>query len=243
MEKTMSLMDMFHILLKRWKLIVLLILTSTMISGIITYFFITPVYQASTQILVNQKNTQNQFDANLQRSNIELISTYSDIIKSPTILEKVIVKLKLTQSVEELNRNIKVDSQANSQMFSIYVEDINANRAVEIANTVSETFQEEISGIMSVDNVSILAQAKLGKNPTPITPKPVLNIGIGVVIGLMIGVGLTFLLEYLDNTFKNSQDIEEYLGIPVIGMIEEISQEKDKISSLVQIRGDERVEA
>ena len=59
----------------------------------------------------------------------------------------------------------------------------------------------------------------------------------------MIGVGLTFLLEYLDNTFKNSQDIEEYLGIPVIGMIEEISQEKDKASSLVQIGGDERVEA
>ena len=170
-------MDMFHILIKRWKLIVLLVLTSTIISVIITYFFITPVYQASTQILVNQKNTQNQFDANLQRSNIELISTYSDIIKSPTILEKVIVKLKLTHSVEELNRNIKVDSQANSQMFSIYVEDINANRAVEIANTVSETFQEEISGIMSVDNVSILAQAKIGKNPTPITPKPVLNIG------------------------------------------------------------------
>ncbi|MFE4142780.1 YveK family protein [Peribacillus sp. YIM B13472] len=226
MEETISIEDIFQTLKKRWKLIMLLTLSVALISGTISYFLLTPVYESSTQILVNQKQSENQLDSTQIQSNIDMINTYSVIIKSPAILEKVIDDLELEQSVEQLSEKITINSQENSQVFSLTVQDSNPTKAVEIANTVSETFQKEIKNIMNVDNVSVLAKAEVKENPTPVKPSPLLNIAIAVVIGLMAGIGLAFLLEYMDNTIRDEKDIEKLLGLPLLGSIQKISQHK-----------------
>ncbi|MCZ0873517.1 YveK family protein [Peribacillus sp. AS_2] len=226
MEETISIQDIFKTLKKRWKLIMLLTLIAALISGTISYFLLTPVYQSSTQILVNQKQSENQLDSTQIRSNIDMINTYSVIIKSPAILEKVIDELELNQSVDQLSQKMTINSQENSQVFSLTVQDSNPAKAVEIANTVSSIFQKEIKDIMKVDNVSILAKAEIKENPTPVKPDPLLNIAIAVVVGLMAGIGLAFLLEYLDNTIKDEDDIERHLDLPLLGSIQKISQHK-----------------
>ena len=226
MEETISIKDIFKTLKKRWKIIMLLTLIAALISGTISYFLLTPVYQSSTQILVNQKQSENQLDSTQIRSNIDMINTYSVIIKSPAILEEVIDELELDQSVDQLSQKITINSQENSQVFSLTVQDSNPAKAVEIANTVSSIFQKEIKDIMKVDNVSILAKAEIKENPTPVKPNPLLNIAIAVVVGLMAGIGLAFLLEYLDNTIKDEDDIERLLDLPLLGSIQKISQHK-----------------
>ncbi|MDM5285522.1 YveK family protein [Peribacillus frigoritolerans] len=226
MEETISIKDFFKTLKKRWKLIMLLTLIAALISGTISYFLLTPVYQSSTQILVNQKESKNQLDSTQIQSNIAVINTYSVIIKSPAILEKVINDLELEQSVDQLSHKITITSQENSQVFSLTVQDSNPSKAAEIANAVSGTFQKEIKDIMNVDNVSILAKAEIKENPTPVKPSPILNIAIAVVVGLMAGVGLAFLLEYMDNTIRDEKDIETLLDLPLLGSIEKISQHK-----------------
>ncbi|MGG0249788.1 Wzz/FepE/Etk N-terminal domain-containing protein [Peribacillus frigoritolerans] len=226
MEETISIKDIFKTLKKRWKLIMLLTLIAALISGSISYFLLTPVYQSSTQILVNQKQSENQLDSTQIRSNIDMINTYSVIIKSPAILEKVIDELELDQSVDQLSQKITINSQENSQVFSLTVQDSNPAKAVEIANTVSSIFQKEIKDIMKVDNVSILAKAEIKENPTPVKPNPLLNIAIAVVVGLMAGIGLAFLLEYFDNTIKDEDDIKRLLDLPLLGSIQKISQHK-----------------
>lgn len=228
MEETISIKDIFKTLKKRWKLIMLLTLIAALISGTISYFFLTPVYQSSTQILVNQKQSDNQLDSTQIRSNIDMINTYSVIIKSPAILEKVIDELKLDQSVEQLSEKITINSQENSQVFSLTVQDSNPSQAVEIANTVSETFQKEIKDIMNVDNVSVLSKAEIKVNPTPVKPNPLLNIAIAIVVGLMAGIGLAFLLEFMDNTIKDEDDIERLLELPILGSIQKIKQVHNK---------------
>ena len=75
----------------------------------------------------------------------------------------------------QINQKITINSHENSQVFSLTVEDSNAARAVKIANSVSETFQKEIPGIMNVDNVSILAKAEFKENPTPVKPRPIIE--------------------------------------------------------------------
>ena len=75
---------------------------------------------------------------------------------------------------------------------------------------------------MSVDNVNILSPAVLAENPSPVKPNKMLNIAIGAVVGLMIGVGLAFLLEYLDTTIKTEHDVEELLHLPIIGLVSPI---------------------
>ncbi|MED3711662.1 Wzz/FepE/Etk N-terminal domain-containing protein [Peribacillus frigoritolerans] len=226
MEETISIKDIFKTLKKRWKLIMLLTLFAALVSGTISYFLLTPVYQSSTQILVNQKQSENQLDSTQIRSNIDMINTYSVIIKSPAILEKVIDELELDQSVDQLSQKITINSQENSQVFSLTVQDSNPSKAVEIANAVTGTFQKEIKDIMNVDNVSILAKAVVNENPTPVKPSPLLNVAIAVVVGLMAGIGLAFLLEYLDNTIKDEDDIERLLDLPLLGSIQKISQHK-----------------
>lgn len=225
MEETISIKDIFQTLKKRWKLITLLTLIAALISGSISYFLLTPVYQSSTQILVNQKQSKNQLDTNQIQSNIAMINTYSVIIKSPVILDKVIDDLDLPQSVDQLSQKITINSQEN-QIFSLTVQDSDPTKAVEIANAVSGTFEKEIKDIMNVDNVSILAKAEVKENPTPVNPNPLLNIAIAVVVGLMAGIGLAFLLEYMDNTIRDEKDIETLLDLPLLGSIQKISQHK-----------------
>lgn len=229
MEETISLKDIAVTLRKRLMLIALLAAIAVAVSGIISYFILTPVYQASTQILVNQKSSEQPvLDPNQVRTNVEMINTYSVIIKSPTILDQVVQDLDLPQTTEELTEKITVNSEQNAQVFNLTVEDVDPAQAVKIANGISKTFSAEIPEIMNVDNVKVLSPAVLKDNPTPVNPKPLLNMAIALVVGLMAGVGIAFLLEYLDNTIKTEEDIQNILQLPILGVIPKISVEDEK---------------
>ncbi|WP_163182657.1 YveK family protein [Neobacillus sedimentimangrovi] len=231
MEETISLKELFEILKKRLSLIISLTLMAALVSGIVSYFFLTPIYQASTQILVNQaKDEQAMYNPGQVQTNLQLINTYNVIIKSPAILDIVVKELDLDMTASQLNEMITVGSEKDSQVVNLSVQDPNPKKAALIANKTAEIFQNEIVKIMNVDNVSILAKAEVSENPSPIKPKPLLNIAIALVVGLMAGVGLAFLLEYLDNTVKNEQEIENLIGVPVLGVIAEMDN-SDVISS------------
>jgi len=228
MEETISLKELFQTLKKRIALIVSITLIAMIISGVVSYFVITPEYKSSTQILVNQaKDSESIYSQNEVQTNIQLINTYSVIIKSAAILNDVRNDLKLDMSVAELNNKISVESAQNSQVMTVSVTDSDPALALKIANTTAEIFEKQIKKLMKVDNVSILPLADDQENQSPVSPNPPLNIAIAAVVGLMIGVGLAFLLEYLDNTVKTEQDIEKLLELPVLGAITTIDESKD----------------
>jgi capsular polysaccharide biosynthesis protein len=243
MEETISLRELFETLKKRLALIIIITVIATATSGVVSYFFLTPIYQASTQILVNQsKSEQQMYNYNEVQTNIQLINTYSVIIKSPAILELVIKELDLDQTVTELQEKIQVASEKDSQVATITVQDPDPQRAADIANTIASVFKQEIVKIMNVDNVTILSKAEVGDQPTPVKPKPALNMAIAFVVGLMTGVGIAFLLEYLDNTMKTEQDIEKLLELPVLGVVSTIDFEQEqaqiKTSASTRVRSE-----
>jgi capsular polysaccharide biosynthesis protein len=228
MKETISLNELFRTLKKRLSLIIIIAAIATATSGIVSYFLLTPIYQASTQILVNQsKSDQQVFNYNEVQTNLQLINTYNVIIKSPAILDKVIEQEKLEMSTNELNELIAVSNEQDSQVVNITVRNEDPKKAADIANSIAITFQKEISNIMKIDNVNVLTKAELSENPSPVNPKPVLNMGIALVVSLMTGVGVAFLLEYLDNTIKSEQDIENQLGLPVLGAITTINMDDE----------------
>lgn len=225
MEETISLQDIYKTLRKRMGLILGIAISAMAIAAVVSFFFLTPIYQASTQILVSQQqdNQQNLTTVEIQ-SNLQLINTYNVIIKSPAILSLVIEELDLNMTTEQLTNKITVSNANESQVVSINVQDPQAFLAVDVANTVANVFQEEIPKLMNVDNVNVLSPAIHKENPTPVKPNKFLNIVIAAIIGLMIGIGLAFLLEYLDTTVKTEQDIEELIDLPIIGLVSEISE-------------------
>ncbi|MGE7771280.1 YveK family protein [Viridibacillus arvi] len=227
MEETISLHDIFKTIRKRLLLIISTFILAVSIAGGVSYFLLTPVYEASTQILISKKESkQDQFMAQDVQANLQLVNTYSVIIKSPIILSKVVDLLNLETSLESLNKNINVSSEQNSQVINVSVQEPNLREAVDIANTTAEVFQEEIPKLMNVDNVKILSPAVETKNSKPIRPNPIINMAIGAIVGLLIGVGITFLIEYLNKTIKTEQDLSEFMELPILGLISPIPKKR-----------------
>ena len=220
MEENISLKELLSTITKRKELILSVAFIAMIISGTVSYFFITPTYEATTQILVNNsRNEQSLYNYNEVQTNLQLINTYNAIIKSPAIINKVLVDLNLDMTTAELIGKIAVMNEKNSQVVTISVQDKDPEIAALIANETVNVFKSEIMKIMNVDNISILAVAKLEKYSLPIKPKPLLNIVIAGVVGLLIGIGCALLLGYFNTTLKNEQDIERILGLPLIGVI------------------------
>ena len=234
MEETLSLHEIAKIIRKRLLLIITLVVISAGISAGISFYVITPIYQAQTQVLVNQKsNPEETYARDSTETDLRLINTYNVIITSPVIMAPVIEELKLNVTPEQLANQISVSNQSGSKVVNISVMDSDPLQAVEISNTVSEVFKKQIPTLMSVDNISILSAAKLNENPSPVKPNKMQNIAIAGVFGLMLGIGLAFLLELLDTTIKSERDIEEFVGLPVIGVVGLIVEGKDKKSFLI----------
>lgn len=234
-ETTIELRELFAIVKKRIWMIILIPLIAAIISGAISYCALTPIYEASTQILVNKSDNQEMMAPSYNdiQYNLRLIDTYKVILTSPRILEVAIEQMNLDLSPGQLSDKIRVSAVQDSQVMAITVEDPDPSMAVAIANGVAFTFQQQIPAIMNVDNAQILAQAKLSENPKPIKPNPPLNIAIAFVVGLMAAVGFAFLLEYLDNTIKTEQDVENILELSTLGIIATFDQSKElKISSI-----------
>jgi len=247
MEETISLQEIFQILKKRLVMIIVITLLASAASAFVTYFFITPKYEAQTQILVNQaQQDPSQYNVSQIQANVQYVNTYSVIIKSPTVLKDVIDKLHLDLTPNDLKEMISVNSEKDSQVFTVAVQDADPAKAVKIAGTIAAVFKEKIPQIMNVNNVTILSKAQISNDGSPVSPKPKLNIAIAFVVGLMISVGLAFLLEYLDNTIKSEDDIEKYLELPFLGMVAEAKMDDLKpISSRARrtVPGGERIEA
>jgi capsular polysaccharide biosynthesis protein len=225
MGEQVSLQELFLILKKRLLLILSITFAVTFLCAIVNYFYLTPIYQASTQLLVNQSRSDDpRFDYGEIQTNLELINTYSVIIKSPVILEKVKEDLNLFESVEELNSMINVSSENESQVVRVTVVNTEYRKAAEIANKVGEVFQSEIVNIMKIDNVSVLNKAEPNNFSAPISPHRTLNTAIAFVVGLMASIALAFLLEYFDNTINNEAKIMNQLKIPVLGTVSKISK-------------------
>ncbi|UKS64977.1 YveK family protein [Rossellomorea marisflavi] len=239
MEETINLRDLMQTLKKRMSLIILITLTAVLVSGGVSFFLLTPVYETSTQLLVNQsKSDQSAYNNPGQiQTNLQLINTYKEIITSPVILDKVSKELNMKTS--DIQSNMTVSNQNDSQVVKLVVQDTDPAKAAKIANETADVFQKDIPDIMNVDNVTILTKAEVGEKLSPVKPKPLLNVVIALVVGLMIGVGISFLLEFLDNTIKTEQDVEKVLDVPVLGSVARIGDTKaEKKSRSTEERGE-----
>jgi capsular polysaccharide biosynthesis protein len=231
MNESINLRDILRVLSKRWGLILLITSVFTVGTALISFFLLTPVYQAKTELLVNrsvQANLEGALSAAEIDSNLKLIETYRVIIESPRIMDQVLQEIGSGTTMESLLLQTKVEAVKDSQVISITIEDPDQARAVLIANTIAKTFQAEIIKMLSVNNVHILAEARNNPGADPVSPKPVLNSVVAFTLGLATAVGVAFLLEHLDTRLRTEKEIEEYLGLPVLATIAVIDNKTRK---------------
>lgn len=214
---------------KKLGLIASIVLLASVVTGLVSYYLINPLYEASSKIIVN-KSTDIQGRDNLNydsiRTNALLIKTYKEIILTPAILDSVVAKypdLGLTSA--ELMDMILVSSTVDTQVMNISIRSFSAENAAKTVNAVSEVFKNTIPFIMKVDNVVILSEAKPEDNQGPVSPNIIMNVAIAFALSLMSAIGLVFLLDYLDDSIQSEVDIEQYLGLPTLAIISKVKPE------------------
>ncbi|GIP35032.1 YveK family protein [Paenibacillus sp. J2TS4] len=221
--------DYIRVIAKRIWWVIGIVLLVTTVTGVVSYFFLKPVYQASTKLIVNKTDPSvslGQLSLNEINFNIKIIDTYKEVIKSPYIMEMVAKEQEsLGVTAGELINKVSVSSVNNTQVMTVSIVDRSHERAVQLANAISRVFEREIVNLMSVDNVSVLSEAKIQSHPAPIKPNIKMNIAISFIVSLMAALGLIFLLEYLDDRIRTEKDVNELLGLPVLSVITKIKQE------------------
>lgn len=221
MESTLDLSKIFGILRKNLKLLIILPIICLLISVLLTFLFLDDKYQASTQVLVNQKESDSQMMAQEVQSNIQLVNTYSEIVKSPRILDEVSKELNRQYSSSEITSMLTVTNQADSQVLNVSVDSKSGSDSEKIANKIAKVFSNEVPDIMSVDNVSILSKAE--GTATKVAPKPLVNLVIGLIVGLILALLVIFIKEMIDKRIKTEEDVENELDIPVLGSIQKFN--------------------
>ena len=219
MEETIDLREYFAIIKKRFWIIALLAIISALISGVISFFMLNPVYEAKSTLIVNaDKQAETQIVTGDQITVTQKLAvTYGEIIKSRIVLDDVIKNLKLENTYESLSGQITVSPVKDTQIISISVQDTNPQKARDIANEIPKVFEKEAKRITKANDIQVIDKAILPQNP--IKPNKMMNMAIAAVLGAMIGLFVVFLIEYLDNKLKTPQDIEKHLGLSVLGVV------------------------
>lgn len=213
-----ELRDVFRIIIRRWWVIVIGGALAALVSGAVSIFYLDPVYQSDTTIYVG-KDTEK--DSTVLYNDLllgdRLVNDYRELVKSRMVTGMVIEELGLNTSTATLANKINVNSVKDTRIIQITAQDTDPQRSMDIANKMAEVFQLKVVEIMDVENVQIIDIAVLPKNP--VKPNIKMNIAIALLLGMMLGVGIVFLIEYLDNTIKTPEDVKRYVDLPIIGTI------------------------
>ena len=221
-EQVISISEIFEAIKKRWIIIVAITLTATIISGIISFFVIDPVYEASTKVFVGKEENDNAaYNSSEINMYQQLLQTYAQAIKTKDLVNRAISGLKY-DGLEARNvvESLTVNPISNTQILQIKYQSKDPNEAKDVLKSVTDEFIVTAKELVPNGNVRVIEEVELPENP--VSPNKKMNIAIAFLLGLMVSVGLVFLLEYLDNTYKNKDQLEKELGIPVLGAIPDI---------------------
>lgn len=216
--------DVLYLLRKLWSrkfFIIFIALIVGTIALLGSVFLIKPKYTSTTRIYVVSRTADSITNQDLQAGSY-LVKDYQEVITSNEVLSSVIDKEKLSLTPNELSSMISVTIPTDTRVISISVEDDNAQEATTIANTVREVAAEKIKAVTKVDDVTTLEAAEVPKEPS--SPNIKRNTLIGVIAGGVLAVISIIILEVLDDRVRRPEDIEDVLGLPLLGIVPDIDK-------------------
>lgn len=236
----------FIAVLRRGLVLIVALVVLGVGAGVLLTVLSTKTYQATAKIFVASNSGQNtESVAGGNAFTQDRTAAYTIFAKSPLVTEAVIAKLGLSLTPNELAAKITPTVEDNKVVIDLAVTDTDPQTAADIANEVALAFRYAVlineqtlpptdgssraplptsvdlndpnpDFTTSVVKLTTVYQAMVPQQP--ISPKPVLNIGLGAVVGLLLGLGIVVLRDVLDNTVKSPADFEA-LGVPVMGSV------------------------
>ena len=215
--------DVFKSLKNNLRLILISTLSVTLVSAIITFFFIPPEYEASTKVYIGKerfKNVSTTYTNEEINMYQRLIKTYSELVKTKDLVRKSISNVGQDISVNEVLSKLQAISIADTQILQIKYASDSREESYDMVYGITEEFMKLSKKLYPKGNVHIIQQPIVPE--IPVGPNKKMNVAIGALLGMMIGLGVTFLKEFINNTYSNKEELERDLEIPCIGIIPKI---------------------
>jgi capsular polysaccharide biosynthesis protein len=201
------------------KKLIIIVLTVLALGGGILYSMKIqkPMYKSYTTILLTKEDNNSTITSNDISLNRNLVDTYREIIKSRNVLGKVITNLNLDCTIDELMKKVTVENINDTEIIKISVVDYQEWNSMKIADEIAKVFNTEVVKLYNIQNIGIIDTAELPTKPYNINH--VKTAALTGAVGLVVGLGIVFVLFYFDTTIKSSEEVERKLGLPVIGTI------------------------
>lgn len=217
-------LDLKELIMLFWnkRIKIILIVAIFIALGIIyTTGFVTPVYTSSTTLLLAKSDSSTDKTDTITTSDItlnsKLVSTYSTLVQSKSVLRQVISNLGIELNEEELKKNITVAQEKDTEIIRLSVTNENAAIAEKVANETAKVFMQKVSDIYKINNVQVVDQAEISTEPSNVnhTKDVIIFAFVGVVVASMY----VLVANMLDTTIKSAEEIEKNFKVPVIASI------------------------
>lgn len=218
--------DVLALLQKLWTKKVFILFTAFYVAVFAflgTYFFIQPTYTSSTRIyVVNQADDGKNLSAQDLQAGTFLTKDYKEIITSNDVLSEVIKDEKLNMTEADLAKMISVNIPTDTRLISISVNAKTGQNAQSLANKVRDVAAEKIKKVTKVEDVTTLEDAKLPDSPS--SPNIKRNVALGAVLGGFLAIVGVLVREILDDRIRRPEDIEDALGLTLLGIVPDIDK-------------------
>lgn len=203
------------------------IILSAMILGALSFAYttyrITPLYQASIRMIVNQKrDAYTSLSVSDVTSAEGLVATYATVIKSNRIMDRVIEKLNLNMNWNELNSMVSVNPVDNTPVVDIIVTNKDPDLARRIVNTISEVAPELIVDAVEAGSCKVISDANV--TGSPVYPNVKKNTQKGMLAGAAFCAGLIILISLLDDRIQSEEQLTELIQAPVLSTIPQVGK-------------------
>ena len=215
-EIEIDLGELFLRLLDKWYIIVAAALVGTLISGVWTFFFVTPQYEATSKLYILNSDDSVINLSSLQLGS-QLANDYTHVFSNWHVHESVINKLGLDYTYKDLQKMVRVNNPSNTRLLEITVTSPDPAEAQLIANTYASVAPEFIAKVMKTVEPSVFQEARLPN--APVSPSKSRNLILGFLIGAVLAVGVITVLFVTDDKVRTSDDITKLLGLPTLGVV------------------------
>lgn len=218
----LDLKDLFNMFWVRKLQIILIVAIFVVIGVIYSYAILKPEYRSTTSILLAKSNTTQSEDSTITSTEItlnqKLVSTYSELLKTDTVLTQVINNLNINKTTEQLKNNIQVSAKDDTEIIEISVTDSDREMAQRIANEVAQVFISQVAKeYYNMDNVYVVNPAQIESEPYNINH--IKDLVIFAAVGFVVACIYVLIANMLDTTVKSTDDIEKKLGLTVLTTI------------------------
>lgn len=220
-----NLRDLLSYFKKHLILFIVMVLFVVSAGTIYSVFLLKPEYKAQATVILSSDKSKNTVQSEIN-ANKNLIDTYTEVVKSHRVLDRVKNEMQIDDTYEQLVKKVTVASLKDTEIISISVVDRDKNHSYSLANTIADTFTNEIGQIYNDKSVNVLDRAVEPQKPHNVDL--VKQEAIYAAAGIVLATAVIFLMFYIDRTIKTTEQIEQLFKLPIYGKIRKLETEKQK---------------